>query len=137
MLVLGTIMAATMEQLSMDFQQLRKIKGHFDGGEYNADVDGFQGKKHTLLLKLGEILGKPGTESSLIVQYLGEPDDTEAEGVVLMPGPYMVEKVDNGSTQEPNIKMIYNWRGKHDYLYFKVNPVSQLVEKSGWYHAGE
>lgn len=35
-----------IQALGKTFQVLRTIKGHFDGGEFSADVDAFNGKKH-------------------------------------------------------------------------------------------
>ncbi|KAG0330736.1 hypothetical protein BG000_011540, partial [Podila horticola] len=35
-----------VQALGKTFQDLRTIKGHFDGGEFNEDVDAFNGKKH-------------------------------------------------------------------------------------------
>jgi hypothetical protein len=38
-----------VQALGRTFQELRKIKGHFDGGEYNPDVDGYNGEKHQVM----------------------------------------------------------------------------------------
>lgn len=112
-------MAATpaneLPPLSQQYLELRKIKGHWDGGEFVDDVDKFNGRKHKVMQRLGELLGIKGTPRSQVIQWLGEPD---------------VKKTEDATQQ-----WIYYWRRKHDYLIFILE--NEQVTKSEWYYAYE
>jgi hypothetical protein len=123
-----------LQAFSNDFKSLKAIKGHWVGGEYHQEADSFNGKKHQSMDQLLKVLGKPGTPASEIVQWMGEPDELGTEGVVLMPGPFMVQE---SKEKQPGFKMMYHWRGKHDYIYFDIDSDTQQVVQSGWYNALE
>jgi len=42
-----------VEEIADEFKKVRKIKGHFDGGAWNDEVDKWMGRKHRLMIKLG------------------------------------------------------------------------------------
>ncbi|KAG0369956.1 hypothetical protein BGZ54_008259 [Gamsiella multidivaricata] len=151
--------------LGQSFQNLRSIKGHWDGGEANPAVDNFNGEKHQTLQKLGEYFGKPGTSAADILATMGQPDEMkqtmdEAFQASLMPGPMIggtdasvgaanatgaglgdvsTTMMPSGSTNAgPQVMyFIYKWRGNHDYLWFKIDAVKEQVIESSWYHAYE
>jgi hypothetical protein len=129
-----------LQQWGVDYQQLRLVKGHFSGspGEFNADVDGYGGRKHTLMKELGERLGQPGSMSQNILVHMGKPDEIrqsiDAHSVAAMPGPVVPTST---PTTDQTFYMIYKWRGNHDYLWFHVDAVTNHVLNSGWYYAGE
>ncbi|KAG0255197.1 hypothetical protein BG011_005287 [Mortierella polycephala] len=155
------------QALGESFQNLRNVKGHWDGSEPNPAVDNFNGEKHTLLKQLGEYFGKPGTPAQDILVTMGPPDDVkqtmdEAFQASLMPGPmvggtgapgYMpnvtgaglgdvsTTMMPTGSTNtsaDPQVMyFIYKWRGNHDYLWFKMDALKEQVIESSWYHAYE
>jgi hypothetical protein len=95
--------------LGAEYQELRKQTGHFSGGEWNAAVDRWNGRKHQLMTQLGELLA-PGSTARLL-EVMGEPDAREGSN------------------------WLYYWRGRHDYLFFRCEQ-GQIV-KSGWWMAGE
>jgi hypothetical protein len=66
-------------------------------------------------------------------------DDDAMLGITGMPGPVMVgsEGLNDATTIAPPIYAIYYWRGKHDYLWFKLDSAGEEVLTSGWYHAFE
>ncbi|KAF9094586.1 hypothetical protein BGX23_001905 [Mortierella sp. AD031] len=151
--------------LGQNFQNLRTIKGHWDGGDSNPAVDNFNGEKHQTLQKLGEYFGKPGTPAANILATMGEPDEIkqtmdEAFEASLMPGPVLggtgaqglsanstgAGLGDVSTTMMPSgatnagpqvIYFIYKWRNNHDYLWFKVDALKEEVIESAWYHAYE
>ncbi|KAI1308386.1 hypothetical protein EDD11_004315 [Mortierella claussenii] len=155
------------QALGQSLQNLRTIKGHWDGGEPNPAVDNFNGDKHQALEKLGKYFGKAGTPASDILNTMGRPDETkqsmdEAFHASLMPGPIVggtggqVQNAnatgaglgDVGTTMMPSgsnntntgpqvMYFIYKWRGNHDYLWFKVDATTEKVLESDWYHAYE
>lgn len=128
------------------YQQLRSVPGHLqvNTGAFNSDVDGFNGKKHLIMKALQQKLGAPGAASQNIVSVMGQPDEitlsldpnNKLGDITLMPGPIMVVPVGAESEAE-SFYMIYYWRGRHDYLWFKVDTVSQAVKESNWYMALE
>ncbi|KAG0294479.1 hypothetical protein BGZ96_001074 [Linnemannia gamsii] len=151
------------QTLGQNFQNLRNIKGHWDGGDADPRVDNFNGEKHQILQKLGEYFGKPGTPAANILETMGQPDEIkktmdEAFHASLMPGPMVSGGVagqdlatgaglnDFNTTMMPTgatnagpqvMYFIYKWRNNHDYLWFKVNAVNEEVIESSWYHAYE
>ena len=46
-----------MEDMADEFKRLRAIEGHFDGGAWNDDVDEWMGRKHRLMIELGDRFG--------------------------------------------------------------------------------
>jgi len=71
----STLSASEVTAFAAEYQTLRKIKGHFDGGDYLKDVDGFGGKKHKALEALGKYFGVPGTPAPKVLEVLGKPDE--------------------------------------------------------------
>jgi hypothetical protein len=134
LLISSTIALMSLQALSNDFKALKTIKGHWQGGEYHPDVDAFQGKKHQTMDQLLKHLGSESPNK--IVETMGEPDEIQTRNVVLMPGPYISE-VPSSEGEEGGFRMIYHWRGKHDYIYFDVDAETQKVVQSGWYNALE
>ncbi|KAF9276814.1 hypothetical protein BGZ74_003534, partial [Mortierella antarctica] len=74
MVFLGLLSAVSAAAIPTDlvalgqrFQELRKIKGHWDGADFNPIVDAPNGEKHQVMQKLFEVYGKPGVVSAEIV----------------------------------------------------------------------
>ncbi|GJJ71392.1 hypothetical protein EMPS_03742 [Entomortierella parvispora] len=158
---------AEYQSLGQSLQNLRQIKGHWDGGDQNPAVDNFNGEKHQVLQKLGEYFGKPGVPAANILSTMGQPDEIkqtmdEAFQTSLMPGPVVggtgaaalsyganstgaglgdvsTTMMPSGSSNAgPQVMyFIYKWRGNHDYLWFKIDAEKEEVLESSWYHAYE
>ncbi|KXS13240.1 hypothetical protein M427DRAFT_100719 [Gonapodya prolifera JEL478] len=146
------INAQELQALGQEYSSLRTVVGHWKGGEFNTDVDAFKGKKHETMNKLHTMLGKPGTPASLVIQAMGKPDEVSptlpgihaasgGAGAPLMPGPVVHGAegpapgafASGGSTYF----LVYEWRAKHDYLWFEVDSTTEKVIKSDWYMALE
>ncbi|KAJ3190853.1 hypothetical protein HDU67_006127 [Dinochytrium kinnereticum] len=130
-------LSAEVSALGQEFQQLKAIKGHFEGGEFNKDVDGFNGSKHKTMEKLRETLGVAGTPAANVIAAMGKPDETssaEVGALDTMPGPF-VDSEPSGLSSEPGLYLIYKWRGNHDYLRFLIR--DEKVVKADWYQALE
>lgn len=97
------------------YKNLKTKKGHFNGGEWNDELDKWNGKLHNIMIKLGENLGKPDYKCSDIINFLGDPDEIKKD------------------IEEEHL--IYYWRGKHDYLYFICK--NGFIQKSEWYYSYE
>ncbi|KAF9947351.1 hypothetical protein BGZ72_010638 [Mortierella alpina] len=118
--------------LGNDFKALRQVQGHWDGQEFNEDVDAFNGKKHQVMQQLHEALSKPGTKASLVEETMGPSDEIPAEILKQLKG------TEPKITPPTNFKYaLYKWRGYHDYLWFRINLRTKTVSKSEWYFAYE
>lgn len=121
--------AADVGALSAEFKTLRTQGGHFSGGAWNDVVDKFGGRKHEVMVQLGEALGDGMHTRSEIIALLGPPD------LVLKPGDTMFR--DSYTTHDPRVRelLVYHWRGMHDFLYFAGDGTQVFV--SGWWNAWE
>ncbi|KAG0232520.1 hypothetical protein BGW42_008140 [Actinomortierella wolfii] len=114
------------------YQELRKIKGHFEGGEWNDAVDSPQGEKYKVMKILQEYFGKPGTSVRVLKGNMGEPDVACTEvGDKLALGQAKCRR------DGQSVYLIYKWRSFHDYVWFKQNMTSKSVVESDWYMALE
>ncbi|KAF9425003.1 hypothetical protein BGZ94_007930 [Podila epigama] len=118
--------------LGQQFQELRKIQGHWEGGEFNAAVDGFNGEKHQVMQKLQEALGENGVASAEVLSTMGPSDEIPAE--ILK----QLKRTAPQITPPTNfVYLLYKWRGYHDYVWFRINQKTNKVHSSAWYFAYE
>jgi hypothetical protein len=124
-----------LDQLSSSFKALKERKGHWDGQEYDEEIDSFESTKHLVMQELGEKL--IGSDGSLVLKLMGKPDEiTTPVGVLpTMPGPFISGQTASQNSGEVMV-WIYYWRFKHDYLQFFISQDEKVVSSS-WYHAGE
>lgn len=120
--------------LAAEFQDLRAVRGSFDGADWNDDVDQWMGRKHQLMLQLGSQLGGGQYSASQVMHWLGPPDQSAG------PGDDVYELVSNlHEFTKPGANsyefLIYHWRGEHDFLYFTIQGGN--VAGSGWWYAYE
>ncbi|KAG0262383.1 hypothetical protein DFQ27_002365 [Actinomortierella ambigua] len=115
--IVSAVITPEIKTSGLEFQQLREVKGHWDGAEYNPDVDAYNGKKHQLMKTLGEHFGKFGTLSGDITAVMGRPDEIK-------------KKLDHLPVQ--GRFFVYKWRGNHDYLWFKIGSPKNMVVESDW-----
>ncbi|KAJ2963906.1 hypothetical protein NQZ79_g1072 [Umbelopsis isabellina] len=133
-----------IQSLSNEFQTLRNTPGHYTGGDFNQATDAPNGAKHNAMKVLGEHFGKPDTPATEVLSHLGKPDELSPvlphemsnQHVAAMPGP-VVPGSESAQGLEKPYYLIYHWRGKHDYLWFKVDPAKETVLQSDWYQALE
>lgn len=124
----------TIAALAAEFQDLRAVRGRFDGADWNDDVDKWMGRKHQLMIQLGSQLGGGEYDAPQVIQWLGPPDQTAG------PGDEAYELVSNlHEFTRPDADsyefLIYHWRGEHDFLYFTIQGGN--VIGSGWWYAYE
>jgi hypothetical protein len=123
-----------IEKLAAEFTEIRKIKGHFDGGKWNAEVDRWQGRKHRLMMELEIRLAKGKYQKSDIIRLLQPPDQIARSGDVLFK--WITEQPGNNTiTSAPVEYLLYYWRGTHDFLYFTC--IDDAIVHSGWWYAWE
>ncbi|KAF9427790.1 hypothetical protein BGZ94_004145 [Podila epigama] len=115
--------SSEFQSLGQSFQNLRKTKGHWDGGESNAATDNFNGEKHQLMQKLGEYFGKAGTPAADVLGTMGQPDEIKQsldEGVQasFMPGPVLGGGAAgslHASGQDPTVAPLATGAGLGDF----------------------
>lgn len=118
----------TLESMAAEYRELRKVKGHFGGGEWRDDVDRWAGRKHELMAKLGEELGAGKHLASEIEKLMGPPDEVLGRDSVYW-------KYDDRLHPEATRMLVYLWRGHHDFLYFMCKGDRVLGRR--WFMAGE
>jgi hypothetical protein len=123
----------SIEGLATEFGNLRAIKGHFDGGDWNDDVDKWMGRKHQVMIELGLHLGTGEYDTAEVTRLLDSPDLTAREGDDLFGWVSDLPEFEEpaGSYE----LLIYTWRGTHDFLYFVSQ--DEGIVGSGWWYAGE
>jgi len=120
-------------QWAKEFAALRAVRGHFEGGVWNADVDRWQGRKHRVMQCLAADLSTAGTPVERVRERMGEPDarvgcpSAECEEVARL-----METRDGGARSVPSAGQlwVYRWRGAHDRLVFSV--MDGKVSDVGW-----
>jgi len=123
-----------IQDIAAEFRNLRTVKGHFQGGTWNDDVDKWMGRKHQLMIQLGSRLGAGEHSEAEVIQLLAPPDVIAREGdetFDLVNSLWDFEKPATG----PYELLIYYWRGTHDFLYFTSQ--GETIINSGWWYAGE
>jgi hypothetical protein len=123
-----------MKDIADEFKRLRAIEGHFAGGAWNDDVDKWMGRKHRLMIELGDRLGAGAASKTRVVDLLGAPDATAQEGDALydlIRNRAEFERPAGGAYEF----LVYHWRGEHDFLYLTVR--GETILGAGWWYAGE
>jgi hypothetical protein len=123
-----------IEDIAAEFRSLRTMKGHFEGGTWNDDLDKWMGRKHQLMIQLGSRLGAGQHSKAQVIQLLAPPDLTASEGDDLFDLVSSLPEFEKPATG-PYELLIYYWRGRHDFLYFTSQ--GETIVNSGWWHAGE
>jgi hypothetical protein len=123
-----------IEDIAAEFRNLRTIKGHFEGGTWNDDVDKWMGRKHQLMVQLGSRLGAGEYSKAQVIQWLGSPDLTARQGDDLFDLASSLPKFEKPATGSYEL-LVYHWRGTHDFLYFTSQ--GETIINSGWWYAGE
>lgn len=123
-----------IEDIAAEFRSLRTVKGHFDGGTWNDDVDKWMGRKHQLMIQLGSRLGTGEYSKAKVIQLLAPPDLTACQGDDLFDLVHSLAEFEEPATG-PYELSIYYWRGMHDFLYFTSQ--DEIIINSGWWYAGE
>ncbi|CAO3673892.1 unnamed protein product [Umbelopsis vinacea] len=131
--------------LSEQFRALRNVKGHYSGGDFNEQTDAPNGAKHNAMKLLGERFGAPNTPAAEVLSHLGKPDEltptlphelsSNQQHVATMPGPAVPSGAESAQALQKPYYLVYYWRSKHDYLWFKIDSVKEIVLQSDWYQA--
>jgi hypothetical protein len=140
--------APSLQALGQQYQNMRKAPSHFgaDGGQdFNPEVDAYDSPKHKIMQQLGDLLGDGTKSGADVLQTMGEADEITADlsqpfqSPSFMPGPVIPEGASGkeGAEEADTIYMLYYWRGRHDFLWFKLRQSDEKVVKHGWFKTNE
>ncbi|MEM7277239.1 MAG: hypothetical protein AAF385_03860 [Pseudomonadota bacterium] len=114
-----------------EYRELRKIQGHFAGGDWNDAVDKFDGRKHRLMKSLGIAAEQESWSAAELRARLGSPDlEPGTDGTLQQ----LLDSALSGDDTGAAIAA-YFWRGNHDVLIFYQNSNGALAH--AWWYAGE
>lgn len=118
--------------MAAEWTQLRQAKGHSAGGEWQQDLDAWQGRKHQLMQTLAAEVLAARSDTPAVLALLGEPDAK----VTIDQADYAdwQRRTDWQGSPGP-LLWSYHWRGQHDQLLvaFSAGRVSAV----GWLYAWE
>lgn len=121
--------AAPLDDLAAEFRALRAQRGHFSGGDWNDAVDRWGGRKHQVMAELAEALGDGTHTRADVIARMGEPD------AVFRKGEFTFANAYNGDDTRVKELLVYEWRGRHDFLFFTSDGARVLA--ADWWFAGE
>jgi hypothetical protein len=123
-----------LRQIASEFRGLRAIRGQFDGGTWDNDVDRWMGPKHRLMLELGARLGCGEFPKTDIIQLLNPPDHIARKGDRLYDQIFGLPGYDDWHPAAYEF-LIYFWRGRHDFLFFACQ--GGVILGSDWWYGGD
>lgn len=119
----------SVPQLAHEWQQLRRLRGHFDGASWRAEVDQWQGRKHCVLNALHArfLVKLPSEQQVLRVMGAADASASPSSPPQLRTPPAacagaMASASDLIHTETTNLAWAwYRWRGTHDgvLIYYK------------------
>ncbi len=119
--------------LTKQYQQLRTRQKSLPAGTFDKELSGSGGQLEKVLAELGEQLGNPKYRQEDIIQLMGQPDKIMKAGEYQPPS--MGRDEHSGIIPKTELRLIYFWRGQHDYLYFISK--DGIIQSAHWYFAGE
>ena len=103
------------QDLSAQWLALRHEPGHFSGGSWSAELDGFNGRKHCLMLALEQALHPLPSSTGQALRWLGQPD------AILGPNEGQDHLIPHTiRAAHADQLWLYEWRGSHDQLVLAV-----------------
>ncbi|WLQ14977.1 hypothetical protein O5O45_03410 [Hahella aquimaris] len=114
------------------YRELREIKGHFSGGQWNEDVDKWQGKKHQVMQVLGAKVASERLDATHTRELMGAPDRTHQPGDQHFD---TVIRMTEWKGKPQGSLWVYDWRGAHDQLVFAFD--GDKLTASGWLYSWE
>lgn len=123
-----------VDEIADEFKKIRGIKGHFDGGAWNDEVDKWMSRKHRLMIELGLRLAGGKYKKSDIIKLLDPPDRIVGKGDYLFELIISQKRYDSLTAASYEF-LVYYWRGRHDFLFFTCQ--DSVIINSGWWYAGE
>lgn len=121
--------------LSRAFRTLRAVRGHFDGGAWNDDVDRWQGRKHVVMQALAARMLAVLASTARLRQQMGEPDSRWTPPMAEHTRAIEQAQWQGAAGGEAAMLWLYRWRGTHDQLVLAVE--NDRVAAVGWLYQWE
>lgn len=120
-------LSSEAQQLAQQWHELRGKPGHFSGGQWDEQVDKWQGRKHQLMQQLFDLAWNERYTPSQLRSLLGAPDKvwtpTEAGYADWL-------RMTEWRGHPTGEFWAYAWRGQHDQLLFAVE--GNQLKAAGW-----
>ncbi|KAA3658479.1 MAG: hypothetical protein DWQ04_24995 [Chloroflexi bacterium] len=126
---------AWVVETAVSYQALRPIQGQFDGADWSDDVDLWMGKKHTLMIDLGNYFGEGDFACEMVVQTMGQPDQIATPDHDLWPHIQTLPQIETLESTTIAEYLVYYWRSTNDFLIFICD--DSMITGSDWFYAGE
>lgn len=129
------------DDAAQTYRALRSVKGHFDGGPWNNDVDRWQGRKHVAMQRLAEQMLREQSAAEPLRRRMGEPDAVlqpaqAAHARALAQAQWQIRSDSTTPTAgKTAVLWLYRWRGTHDQLVLALE--HGCVVAAGWLHDWE
>jgi hypothetical protein len=119
--------------LADQYQQLRARQKALPAGTFDKELSGSDGQLSEVMEQLGKQLGNPEYSQEDIIRLMGKPDEVMKSGDFQPPS---IGQDDlSGIIPKDEVRLVYYWRGRHDYLYFISK--DGIIKSAHWYFAGE
>ena len=128
----------SVPQLAQQWQQLRPLRGHFDGANWLAEVDKWQGRKHCVLSALHTKFLKTLPSEQQVLQVMGAADASASPSSppqLRTPPAACAGAMDSTTglthTFTTNLAWTwawYRWRGTHDgvLIYYQQGRLANV-----------
>eukprot|EP01137_Pigoraptor_chileana_P013434 Opistho-2@66952 len=127
--------ASDIDAIAREFALFRGRRGHFAGGDWDEEVDAFNGRKHQVMEKMRIAIPENRLTLTQVVAKFGETDillesDSPILGIIRRTDPSYAATV---ATTAP--LRAYSWRGQRDFLYLYAGEAGPAVV--AWFYLGE
>jgi len=123
-----------LKKVAETYRSLRAQKAADGANSSKEEFTDFRGLYHQQMTILGQALGKPPTSRQDVLNLMGLPDWAGLATDPHNPARLIVGEK-GGLTSGNYYIMAYQWRGWHDFLYFRLN--GDAVVATAWCYAGE
>lgn len=124
--------APRWQDLAPEYRALQQQRGHFDGADWNAEIDRFDGRKHRLMQLLADALAQASPTLDELTAALGPPDARWAAGAA---SPLQSPMPPELRARAGDALLWYRWRGRRDGLVLLIR--EQRLAQIAWSHALE
>lgn len=121
--------------LAQAFGTLRKLRGHFDGGAWNNDVDRWQGRKHVVMQALATQMLNQRASTTQLREVMGEPDVRWMPDQPEHTRAFEQAQWQGAAGSKAATLWLYRWRGTHDQLVLALE--HDRVAAAGWLYQWE
>lgn len=123
------------QDLAPEYQALQQQRGHFDGADWNPEIDRFDGRKHRLMRRLAAALAQTPPTLDELTAALGPPDARWRAGAGSPQGPLQSPLPAELRPRAGDTLLWYRWRGNRDGLVLLIR--EQRLAQIAWSHALE